>query len=60
MILAAFWIVNQDSTSQGVKIFFEVLCEEVFSIPMCKRKEQTARRKKWVNSIRRKDFVASF
>ena len=30
VILAAFWIVNQDSTSQGVKIFFEVLCEEVF------------------------------
>ena len=47
VILAAFWIVNQDSTSQGVKIFYEVLCEEVFfSIPMGKRKEQTARRKK--------------
>ena len=31
MILAAFFlIVNQDNTSQGVKIFFEVLCEEVF------------------------------
>ena len=31
MTLAAFSIVNQDSISQGVKIFFEVLCEEVFS-----------------------------
>ena len=50
MILAAFWIVNQDSTSQGVKIFFEVLCEEVFFryLWVKEKSKQRGERSEWI------------